>query len=195
MARPRPAYQVEPVELRPLIWKRGYATPWELLRICAWKSAKDLAYLPLNPESLIEERTGQAVDALRWAEHLDVRTEPPDWDRWQESVRLAVGSAASATGLLGIKGVNYPVASAFLCILNPQAFPVMDRWALLDLYGGVMRPERYYNAASYMAYTEALVRSAAQSDWSVHQLDKAAMERGMATRRPPSPSPGDARDG
>jgi hypothetical protein len=38
----QPKYQDEPTYLRDPIWERGQIEPWELLRICAWKSAKKL---------------------------------------------------------------------------------------------------------------------------------------------------------
>jgi hypothetical protein len=38
----QPKYQDEPTYLRDPIWERGQIEPWELLRICAWKSAKNL---------------------------------------------------------------------------------------------------------------------------------------------------------
>src|SRR5665811_2363890 len=63
--RPRPTYQIEPIELRAQIWDRGHVEPWELLRICAWKSARGLAPLSLNDEQEIRDRTRDACQELR----------------------------------------------------------------------------------------------------------------------------------
>lgn len=182
MARSRPAYQVEPVELSSGIWTRGRATAWEFLRICAWKSARNLAHLPLNSEALIQERTEHAVTSLRWAQNLDVRDADTDWDRWEASAREAIGSSAAGTGLLGLRGVDYPVATGFLCILNPAAFPVLDRWAIRDLYGPDEPPRRHYRAAAYRAYASALLAKGGAPGLNIHELDQAAMHRGMAPR-------------
>ncbi|MEI8323049.1 MAG: hypothetical protein WCG49_08055, partial [Actinomycetes bacterium] len=61
----KPAFQTEPAELRSVILDRGHIEPWELLRICAWKSAKGLAWLTLNTEDEIRNYTREAITALK----------------------------------------------------------------------------------------------------------------------------------
>lgn len=182
----KPAYQVEPVDLRPTIWERGHVEPWELLRICAWKSAQGLANLAMNDEEDIRSRTRNACSALREFQQHDVLAAPPNWDHWQERVAVAVGAKKARTGLLGLHGVGYPVATAVLAILNPAAFPVMDRWAVRYLYGTEVRPASYEHAAKYRTYAEdlvyardALIPGQNDSPSSIHDLDQQAMRRGM----------------
>lgn len=61
----QPKYQDEPTHLRDPIWERGQIEPWELLRICAWKSAKNLALLSLNDPDDIRIRTRNACDSVK----------------------------------------------------------------------------------------------------------------------------------
>lgn len=182
MARATPKYQLEPTDLRDEIWSQGHIKPWQLLRVCAWKSAKGLAPLSLNSETEIIERTRAACDAVLWARDLDVMVDDVPWDRWEESVKLAVGSERAGSGLLGLDGVGYPVATAILCILNPKAFPVLDRWAIVGLFGsGGGRPQSYYRGTKYREYTQRLLEGRQTSDaTTVHGLDLEAMRRGMA---------------
>lgn len=133
--RARPSYQHEPFHLREAIWSRGYMTALQMLRIAAWKSARGLALLTLNDEDLIRLRTADAFDAIRPWRAADVLNAPVDWDAWREMVAHAVGSKQGQTGLLALEGVGYPMASAFLALLAPAAFPVIDRWAVHGVYG------------------------------------------------------------
>lgn len=160
--------------------------PWELLRVCAWKSARGLANLALNDERDIRDRTEQACEVLMEFRNHDVLRAKTDWDHWQEQVRLAVGAKRQRTGLLGLHGVGYPVATAVLATLNPAAFPVLDRWAVNYLYGPEVRPARYEYAHMYRAYAADLVearqtleRAANRPIDSIHRLDQQAMRMGM----------------
>ena len=49
------------------------------------------------------------------------------WDDWRETARRAIGVAATRKGLLGLEGVDYPVATAILDILDPDVWPVIDQ--------------------------------------------------------------------
>ena len=51
-------YQAEPKELVEEIMRRGHITPWELLKIVSWKSAKGVAWLSLNTEEEIISSMG-----------------------------------------------------------------------------------------------------------------------------------------
>jgi len=188
--RSKPKYQVEPTHIKKGIWERGHIEPWELLRICAWKSAQGLASLSMNDEELIRERTAAACVALEQLHDTDVLATEPDWPHWEDAVRTAVGSKDAATGLLGLSGVGYPVATAILCIMNPKAFPVLDRWAIVGTFGSDVLPLRKYcTAAGYRSYAEALAGRADRRDGaSIHELDQDAMHRAMAASSALSPS-------
>lgn len=64
-----------------------------------------------------------------------------DWERTTQSV---VGVNAYQAGrrhcepiaLLALHGIDYPVVAASLCILNPNAWPVMDQYPLETVFGG-----------------------------------------------------------
>lgn len=183
-----PLYQVEPVHLRQEIWEQGHITPWQLLRICSWKAAKgSLGYLCLNDEAAVIDRTTAACRHLGWTKDLDVGKADTDWDRWQDSVASAIGSKKNGTGLLGLDGVGYPVATAVLCIINPMAFPVLDIYALRGVYGpAVKRTSRYEGQQQYRTFAEDLIKADLGVDptASIHARDQAAMRRGMAGAGP-----------
>jgi hypothetical protein len=54
-----------------------------------------------------------------------------DWADWQQTVNAAIGWVAGhgepSSGLLSLKGVGYPMASAVLDILDPDVWPVIDK--------------------------------------------------------------------
>jgi len=106
------------------------------------------------------------------------------WDDWRETARCAIGGAADRSGLLGLEGVGYPMATAILDVLDPGVWPVMDRWAVMTVFG--TRPDghpwpgtRWHRASAYETYARHLVTFGAAA-WgpqlSVHQLDVQAME-------------------
>lgn len=179
--RKRPAYQQEPSWLRDGIWDRGFITPWELLRICAWKSAKNVALLSLNTEDEITGRTRETVDHLVDLRRHAALGPSPDWAVWQDQVAQAIGSKAHKTGLLGLQGIGYPVASAVLCILNPNAFPVIDKWTVAAIYGPQERPENHYRAEAYCRFAQALVARAADfpDAKNIHEIDQRLMNSAM----------------
>ena len=178
-------YQHEPKCLSDGIWQRGWITPWELLQISAWKAANaNLASLSTNTEEAIVERTAEVITHLMPLRQFDALAPTPEWQRWQEQASWAIGSDARRTGLLGLAGIGYPVATAVLCILNPRAFPVMDKWAIAALHGPNERPSDHYGATPYRAYAEALV--ARQSRFpacsTIHEIDQALMNQGRASK-------------
>ena len=50
------------------------------------------------------------------------------------------GASAHRSGLLGLEGVGYPMATAILDILDPGVWPVMDRWAVMTVRDSAWRP-------------------------------------------------------
>ena len=177
--RARPSYQHEPFHLREAIWSRGYMTALQMLRIAAWKSARGLASLTLNDEDLIRLRTADAFDAIRPWRAADVLNAPVDWDAWREMVAHAVGSKQGQTGLLALEGVGYPMASAFLALLAPAAFPVIDRWAVHGVYGPTIG--NYQTSLVYTDFAQALAarRGCFATANTIHELDQAVMTAAM----------------
>jgi hypothetical protein len=84
------------------------------------------------------------------------------WEAWRETARGAIGASADRSGLLGLEGVGYPMATAIPDILDPGVWPVMDRWAVVAVLG--TRPDghpwpgtRWQHATAYEAYARHLV--------------------------------------
>lgn len=200
-------YQARPGEIAALAWNRGYLKPLELLRIAAWKTGQGLGSLTVNSEDDIESRTRAAIDSIRpWKGRRVVGlTDQPLWDDWRETARRAIGVAAIRKGLLGLRGVGYPMATAILDILDPDVWPVVDKWAVRTVFGtppgGTFWPARQWQrAAAYEAYTRHLATEGPKhwgSDCSIHQLDIKAMQASMPggtlphgwTSTPPPPRP------
>lgn len=178
-------YQRRPGEVAVSAWSRGHLTPLELLRVAAWKTGQGLGSLTTNTEEAIRQRTSDALGAIRpWRGELVTNlTSQVPWADWREAARLAIGDATAGSGLLGLDGVGYPMATAILAILEPTAWPVMDRWATLTIFGrnsaGSPWPNRrWQHASAYEAYARHLATHGAMAwgpDLSVHQLDQKAM--------------------
>lgn len=178
------AYQERPDHLRPLIWHQGHITPWQLLRIVSWKSAKGVALLSLNDEESIETVTAGSLQAVAGFRDRDIVAEPLDdeeWSRWELAVRTAIGSKKAGTGLLALAGVGYPVATAVLCLTAPTAFPVIDKWAVQGVFGpDVARRNGWHRGAAYRAFARTLATSAAlDGRGNVHERDQFVMQRMM----------------
>jgi hypothetical protein len=122
----RKEYQKRPEWIADDAWHRGYIEPFELARIAAWKNARSVAAITVNMPAEIEARTREAMSAIRpWRG----RTATPlvtdgEWADWQQTANAAVGwvgrKGEPSSGLLSLKGVSYPVASAILDILDPD---------------------------------------------------------------------------
>jgi hypothetical protein len=188
LARDKPAYQSEPIELRQIVIEQGYATPLQFMRIVAWKQAKgSLAYVTLNSEADIERWTHEAVTTGKNLIDIDVLTPPADfrWSDWEKATQTIIGINAyqaakhhcEPSGLLALHGVDYPVATAFLCILNPRAWPVMDKYSLQTVFGAGS-PKHHYRAAHYRTFTEHLAAEG-RRHWNqparIHDWDQSAM--------------------
>jgi hypothetical protein len=178
-------YQIRPSYVAASAWSRGYLKPLELLRIAAWKTGQGLGSLTVNTEHDIKSRTRAAIDTSQhWKGRRVVGlTDQALWDDWRETARRAIGVAATSQGLLGLKGVGYPMATAILDILDPDVWPVIDQWAVETVFGirpdGTSWPSRQWQcAAAYEAYARHLAAEGAKrwgSEYSIHQLDVEAM--------------------
>jgi hypothetical protein len=179
-------YQKRPDDVTAKARSRGYLTPLDLFKVAAWKTSQGLGYLTLNTEDEITSRTRAAIDCIRPWHGRKIAAEADDatWDDWRETARHAIGAAADQSGLLGLQGVGYPMATATLDILDPCVWPVIDRWAVTTVFG--TRPDgqqwpsaRWQCASAYAAYARHLVTSGAAAwgpDLSIHELDVEAME-------------------
>lgn len=189
----KPGFQTEPVELRNAILVRGHIEPWELLRICAWKSAKGLAWLTLNTEDEIRNYTREAIAALKATggatDVLNGNLGEDDWNAWETKAGELIGADAKhggPSGLLRLHGVGYPVATAILGFLAPTTFPVMDKWAVETIFGPGASKKRWQRKAAYRAYTERLVNpkcTALEAISSLRDRDQAAMAAGLSEKR------------
>jgi hypothetical protein len=178
-------YQVRPDEIAESAWNRGYLKPLELLRLAAWKTGQGLGHLTVNSEDEIETRTKAAIDSIRpWKGRRVVGlTDQGLWDDWCETAWCAIGVKKTREGLLGLKGVDYPVATAILDILDPDVWPVIDRWAIQTVFepqpDGTPWPTwQWRHAAAYKAYARHLATEGPKhwgSGSSIHQLDVEAM--------------------
>jgi hypothetical protein len=186
----KPGFQTEPVELQNAILARGHIEPWELLRICAWKSAKGLAWLTLNTEDEIRNYTREAITALNASggttDVLNGSLSEDDWNAWETKAGELIGADAKhggPSGLLRLHGVGYPVATAILGFLAPTTFPVMDKWAVETIFGPGASKKRWQRKAAYRAYAERLVNpkcTALEATSSLRDRDKAAMAAGLS---------------
>ena len=176
-------YQEEPVFLVDGILERGYISPWELLKIVSWKSAKGVALLSLNTEAEIVELTSEAVrDLTTWSWPYgalrDGNLNDEAWALWEEWVGQVIGAdqkhskSGHATGLLRLHGVGYPVATAILAFLKPEVFPVMDKWAVETIFGEGASRKRWQHKSKYREYAQLLVNP------QIEDLQKVATLRG-----------------
>ena len=162
----RPGYQEEPVHLGYLIWEKGFITPWQLLRIASWKSARGLGNLSLLEPRNIEVATGATVQAASPYRHA---TSPPSDDAfWQ-------ASEEAWRHLDDLYGVDLPLASAVLCILNPCVWPVVDRRAAESVFGAPVHPRFDFYRAYITRLAELLLEHAEIK--TVHELDQALYRR------------------
>jgi hypothetical protein len=176
-------YQEEPVFLVDGILERGNISPWELLKIVSWKSAKGVAFLSLNTEAEIVEFTSETVRVLTtwswpYGALIDGNMNDEAWNLWEEWVGQVIGAdqkhseSRRATGLLRLHGVGYSVATAILAFLKPEVFPVMDKWAVETIFGEGASRKRWQHKSKYREYAQLLVNP------QIEDLQKVATLRG-----------------
>ncbi|HET7876430.1 MAG TPA: hypothetical protein VFN71_13000 [Methylomirabilota bacterium] len=114
--------------------RRGWLTRPEFIEMCRWKSPRALPRYRLNPAAAVR-RVTRAVLASR-----------------SERRRLAL--------LTALSGVNVPVASAILTLLEPRRYGVLDirAWQLLHAFGVVAsRPDgRGFTFVHWRQYLDVL---------------------------------------
>lgn len=179
------SYQDDPGDdIRESIWASGRLSALQMFRVAAWKSARGLASLTLNTEDAIASRTAAAVNVITpWRETNVLRGEV-DWDAWRNAAATAIGSKTDRTGLLGLEGFGYPMASAVLSFLVPAAFPVIDRWTVEAVYGASVakRAGVWHRSRVYAHFARELVERQNYFGGvsNIHRVDQAVMKCAMA---------------
>lgn len=180
-------YQRYPFGVRKRSETLGYMTAFDVLRVAAWKSARLPAALSVNSPSHIEQVTQQTIARLRQSECRSWsplgNRDDAFWKRYEDLIRLLVGAKSDRTGLYALDGVQYPTASAILCVLDPHLFPVIDKWAIRAIYGTRSNGKdhtKIHCASVYTHYARTLataihVRRPAKT---IHNLDVRAMSIG-----------------
>lgn len=192
--RPKPEYQTESDdELRELIWNAGRITPLQLFRIAAWKSAKGLAPISLNSEELIADVTAATLATIAPYRDVDALRDDVDWGAWESAAATAIGRSSkgrssAGTGLLALSGFGYAMSTAFLSWLAPAAFPVMDKWTNLAVFGRGLG-QRWERAAVYSVFAQRLgVVAPELVEWdtrpTIHQVDVAVMNAMIGCAHP-----------
>lgn len=181
-----PAYQTLTVDFEVRLQEMDYIEPFDLCRIGAWKSARIPALICLNDPDRIKEVTKVAKSELsnwlRGRNLLDAaRSDAAIWVEYERVVGRSVGDARTGAGLLGLTGVGYPMASAILRVWNRRAFPVVDRFAVADVFGRRIDLSRF-SASRYREYAEKLSDRYSETDPTadIHDLDLMAMKAGKA---------------
>jgi hypothetical protein len=172
-------------------WAVGLLSSLDAIRIGAWKQALIPASMSVNKPGHIEAVTGALIGTLRssgcrtW--HPLGNNSDAFWKSYEDLVRLIVGSKRAKSGLHGIEGVEYPTASAILCVLDPMMFPVIDKHAVRAIFG--TRPDgtdfktdQWYCATVYAKYARHLATEAHRRwpDLYLHKWDLQAMWAGQA---------------
>lgn len=181
------AYQYEPETIRTAAWARGWMTGLEVLRVVAWKSAAGLAEVTMNRECEFNRRTHDAMAYIASLRTDPVRAQLDDvyWTRWGAVAAWAVGSQGGS-GLLALRGVGYPVASAILCILDPAVWPVIDKWAVETVFGhtATQAKNAWHHWFVYRDFARHLADQGSAT-WprtpTIHRLDQEAMNASMPT--------------
>lgn len=167
--------------------KPGHLTFRELLRVAAWKTGQGLGNLSWNEDDQVHTVTREAMEAIRTYQDNPTKlignASSTFWDEWQETASKAIG-VQDQSGLLRLKGVGYPMATAILSILDPQVWPVIDKWAIKTVFGLSedeleRRTFDWHCAATYRQFAERLANYCA-SEWKMEDqricdLDHRAM--------------------
>jgi hypothetical protein len=181
----RPEFQIRPCWIADKAWDRGYIEAFELARIAAWKSARSVAAITVNEPGEIEACTRAAMSIIQtWrGKRATELAADVDWCAWKQTANAAIGwvggQGEPSSGLLSLHGVGYPVASAILDILDPDVWPVIDRWATKSVFEN---PLSHYCATRYAAYARHLATEGAKrwdAGLSIHELDMKAQSASM----------------
>lgn len=117
----------------------------------------------------------------------NILTQEIDWEAWKLAVANAIGSEPDGTGLLGLEGVGYPRATAFIAFLAPAAFPVIDKWTVKAIYGNqaYAKTSKWMRAAAYKHFASELVSNSSHfpSCSTVHDIDQKVMNTARRCER------------
>ena len=187
------AYQQYPVGVSRRAWACGFVSAHDALRVAAWKQAHVPAAMSVNPPLRIEAVTASAMAKLRASgcQHwkpLGNQT-PGFWRSYEDLVRDVVGAKSGRTGLYALDGLEYPTATAILCVLDPRMFPVIDQHAVRAIFGtqsdgSDFKTNKWYCARVYAAYARHLA-TVVHHQWpthTFHRLDVEAMRAGKRIR-------------
>ncbi len=183
----RKRYQKYPFGVRKRSWAQGHVSAFDIIRISAWKSARLPADLSVNSPTLLETVTREAISHMADSQCALWQPLGNDndnfWDRYEFLVRLVVGSDKESTGLYALNGLQYPIASAILCVLDPHLFPVIDQHAVRAIYGRRARDKdhkKWHCAHVYSHYARQLSTTIYDiyPTYSIHKLDVQAMRVG-----------------
>jgi hypothetical protein len=183
-----PPYQEPPTDQAEASWERGYIDAWDLFKMLAWKSANaNLAYLSTEDPDRIHTVTATAIATLRPYRHANAFTLRGDAARWEEFRDATYAAVTEPSGLRALGGVGMPTASAVLALLNPRAWPVIDRHAANALFDSPPGDERRRRFDTYWAYVEGIVTIGPHvyPGATVHAIDNALMALGRNGGRPP----------
>ncbi len=162
-------------------------TALEAIRVGAWKQAMVPASMSVNDEGKIEKVTRGVLAAIKPALAWSPLGVDNDsfWTQYRTLVANTIGAKNIRSGLYALDGIEYPVASAILCILDPERWPVIDRHAVRSVFG--CRADKrdhptstWYCATVYSSYARhlATIGHACWPGLSIHELDVKAMELG-----------------
>jgi hypothetical protein len=181
-----------PSELAEAAWERGHIEPWDLLRITAWKAAITPAWLSVEDPRRIVSVTAAVIKVLkpyRRAVAAEVLFDSPDGGAaFLEATREGIGrtqKGAQDGGLRSLWGIRLPAATAVLTILNPSAWPVIDRWAVTTIFSD---PPRILDSVDhYLTYLRRLaaLQQHQYPDLTIHEVDLQAMGLGRKGEEPP----------
>ena len=80
------------------------------------------------------------------------------------------------------------MATALLSVLDPDLWPVMDRWAVLTVFEAPLARKAWQRGIAYEVYARRLAtagREAWGMDLNIHALDMAAMKASKEENLPP----------
>ena len=131
-------------ELGPKVWKRGFLTKEDLLRLCEWKSLRAVHHAKTNAEPYVQEVSRAALASS------------------DERFRIEV--------LTLLSGVSWPMASVILHLVHEDRYPILDFRALWSL--GFTEPPPY-KFELWSAYTDFCRDLAQRNGISMRVLDRA----------------------
>ena len=175
--RKRPAYQKRDNSLVEEIFSDGYqASAWDFLKIAAWKSARNLALISLNPKEKVNQSFKSLIELLGTFPYEDTVKEfdSIDWSNWGKEVE----NLYSKTGISKLDGIQFTAFTGLLGYLRPAIFPVIDIYTAEGIFGGQVarNRNRWANSGAYTTFTRHLAGPSTSKlpDWlkKIPDIDK-----------------------